>query len=765
MYTLVINLIGGNILRKIEKESVFISYRNNILYEVSEEFIELTGYTLKVIEGMSFKNLLRLLKINPVTSSKSNEDKEQIYKGYIFTNKDQPKHIEITCKKQNNEKKYIFKESESGFLNGVLATCIDNNINDTEAIAIYSYPELVHLKVNSNYLKKQKSFRLDTSELIGSVYKPYNPNISSDIEKEGHFYRQEKQLIDKEGNISYWTIKSNLIYEKGIAKYLKNTFIDETEKVLTRNKLKVHTREMEVILDNIPDSIVKLDKQGNYTYQNKAAKEGIDAYVSKNSFSNMEEFLGSFKYNDVNGRELSFDEIPSSKVLRGKEVDNYVIIETNDLATIYHKCIGIPIYDDHGDVESAVIIYRDIKDTLKFSEYTALANDMQHLEVNYATLSAKDLKINYINNNIFESTKKRRPNIKSKLQIIGHDFFDFYYVDPKDKDEFLSNIEDIVRGKSSKYVYKERILVGGKIDYVKTIFQPIFNENKEIENISCLGMYITDEELANQQMAESLKAQEEIFTNTSHELKTPINLIFSACQLLDFYLNTEDIKNRRDKVKHNNQIIKQNCYRTIKLINNILDVSKMEKGFYELSLENKDIVKVVDKIVMSVADYIKDKHISIIFDPKVEEKIIALDLYKFERIMLNLISNAIKFSENEGVIFIDLIGKEGFVEISVKDQGIGIEQENINLIFNKFKQENKSLNRNTEGTGIGLSLVKTIVELHGGSIDVESTVNVGSKFTVSLPCKILNEPLSSYDEYLDEDRIEMIRFELSDIYS
>ena len=341
---------------------------------------------------------------------------------------------------------------------------------------------------------------------------------------------------------------------------------------------------------------------------------------------------------------------------------------------------------------------------------------------------------------------------------------DFYYVDPKDKDEFLSNIEDIVRGKSSKYVYKERILVGGKIDYVKTIFQPIFNENKEIENISCLGMYITDEELANQQMAESLKAQEEIFTNTSHELKTPINLIFSACQLLDFYLNTEDIKNRRDKVKHNNQIIKQNCYRTIKLINNILDVSRIEQGFYELNLENRNVVNVVEDIVASVSNYIKDNKLKIIFDPEVEEKIIALDLYKFERIMLNLISNAIKFSKDKGTIFISLADRGNTVEISVKDQGIGIDKKNIKNIFNKFKQENKSLNRKAEGTGIGLSLVKSIVELHKGSIDLESTVGVGSKFIINIPSKIVDNPVMLQDELIFENRVEMIKFEFSDIY-
>lgn len=202
----------------------------------------------------------------------------------------------------------------------------------------------------------------------------------------------------------------------------------------------------------------------------------------------------------------------------------------------------------------------------------------------------------------------------------------------------------------------------------------------------------------------------------------------------------------------------------MKLINNILDVSKMEHGYSKLSLKNKNIVDILDNMVMSVSDYIKNKDLSIVFDPKVEEKIMGLDLYKFERIMLNLISNAIKFSNDKGVIFIDLIDNETFVEISIKDQGIGIDNESLESIFSKFKQEDKSLNRNAEGTGVGLYLVKSLIELHGGSIDVESTLNIGTKFTITLPAEIIKETVLVDDDYNEEDRVDMIKFEMSDIY-
>lgn len=143
---------------------------------------------------------------------------------------------------------------------------------------------------------------------------------------------------------------------------------------------------------------------------------------------------------------------------------------------------------------------------------------------------------------------------------------------------------------------------------------------------------------------------------------------------------------------------------------------------------------------------------------------IACDPDKMERIILNLISNAIKFSSKGGEIFVDLKDKDKFIEISVKDNGVGIQKNNLELIFDRFKQVDKSLSRNAEGTGIGLSLVKSIVELQGGSISVESEYGKGSKFIVKLPSgKVLKENKIYNNEVKSGD--QNIRVELSDVYS
>ena len=209
--------------------------------------------------------------------------------------------------------------------------------------------------------------------------------------------------------------------------------------------------------------------------------------------------------------------------------------------------------------------------------------------------------------------------------------------------------------------------------------------------------------------------------------------------------------------------IKLNSYRLSKLINNIVDLSKIEAGFFKLSLSNSNIVEIVEEIVMSVTTLTEFKGLNIIFDTDIEEKIIACDTEKIERIVLNLISNAIKFSNDGDEIIVDVKTSNEFVEISVKDNGIGIEDEYLDMIFDRFKQVDKSLSRNTEGTGVGLSLVKSIVELHGGSIYAESEFGKGSKFTVKLPSgKVLQENMIYSSKMVSGD--ESIRVEFSDIY-
>jgi len=269
--------------------------------------------------------------------------------------------------------------------------------------------------------------------------------------------------------------------------------------------------------------------------------------------------------------------------------------------------------------------------------------------------------------------------------------------------------------------------------------------------------------IANKELIIANKAQREFLANISHELKTPLNVICATAQLSRMYCTNGLLNKKKDSFIKYMDSITQNSYKLSKLINNIVDSSKIEAGFFELHLSNNNIIKVVEEIVMSVINFTTSKGLNIIFDTDIEEKVIACDPEKVERVILNLISNAIKFSNEGDEIFVDVKDKNELVEISVKDNGIGIEEKDLDMIFDRFKQVDKSLSRNIHGTGIGLSLVKSIVDLHGGSVCVESEYGKGSKFTVKLPSgMVLTKNMLSNSNVRSKN--ENTQVELSDIY-
>jgi methyl-accepting chemotaxis protein len=265
-------------------------------------------------------------------------------------------------------------------------------------------------------------------------------------------------------------------------------------------------------------------------------------------------------------------------------------------------------------------------------------------------------------------------------------------------------------------------------------------------------------------MEEALKLQDELFVNVSHELKTPLNVIYSAIQLIELYLQMGNSENYKGKINKSINSIKQNCYRFTKLINNILDISKIESGHFNMRESNEDIVYVVENIVLSVAEYVESKDLTIIFNTDVEGKIIACDPEKIERVVLNLISNAIKFTNAGGKILVNMHENKDTVDITVKDTGIGISDDHIKNIFKRYHQADKSLSRNAEGSGIGLSLVKSLVELHGGKISVKSEVGKGSTFKIELPNKLVEDFENDILDNKFVNKLEMINIEFSDIY-
>ena len=263
------------------------------------------------------------------------------------------------------------------------------------------------------------------------------------------------------------------------------------------------------------------------------------------------------------------------------------------------------------------------------------------------------------------------------------------------------------------------------------------------------------------------KLKNQFFSTISHELKTPLNIVLGSVQLLK--VHNEENKNsiHHDILGKHIRRVQQNCYRLLRLVNNLIDITKLEAGFLNMNFRKCNIVSIVEDIALSVADYMESKDVKLIFDTDIEEKIITCDPDKIERIMLNLLSNAVKFNDKKGMIGVNIYDRENSVIISVEDNGIGIPHDKQNVIFDRFGQVDSSLSRKAEGSGIGLSLVKVLVEAHGGNIAVKSEVGKGSQFIIELPVWISDDEEIENEEcdLARSTKIERINVEFSDIYS
>ena len=344
----------------------------------------------------------------------------------------------------------------------------------------------------------------------------------------------------------------------------------------------------------------------------------------------------------------------------------------------------------------------------------------------------------------------------------------FYIKNTKELNKIISNKKHKINNKEEiekslkdngmwrgmiKYEYEEK--------YIDCSIQVILN-NEDSYQIAVTYMDVSEEinkEIELAKLKVYNKERTDFMSNISHELRTPVNIFYSTLQLLDKFGNIKE-KDFKDLYNKYRNTLHVNCKRMLRLINNVVDMSKIESGILKGKFDYYNLIAIVEDVTMSVVNYAQLKSINIVFDTNSEESIVYCDPNMIERVMLNLLSNAIKFSPENSTIFINLLVSDDCAEISVKDEGIGISKEYREVIFERFMQADKSLTRKNEGSGIGLSIVKSIVDLHGGYINVDSEVGEGSTFKILIPnIDIETDDYQIYDiqEYTTE-------VELSDIY-
>jgi len=310
--------------------------------------------------------------------------------------------------------------------------------------------------------------------------------------------------------------------------------------------------------------------------------------------------------------------------------------------------------------------------------------------------------------------------------------------------------DEIKQGKNFKHYETSRLKKDGTTINISVTVSPVLDQSGKLVAISCIGGDITEKKIAEKlhqekQMADvANRTKSDFLANMSHELRTPLNSIIGFSDMLHEQAYGE-LNEKQLRVVGN---ISKSGKHLLNLINNILDISKVEAGKMELNYTNFELANklyTIRNLLSPIADH---KNIEIEIDMCSKLTTICADEDKFVQIMYNLVDNAIKFSYENSLVKIGAGKKGDMLEITVKDMGIGIKAEDQNKIFKPFSQIDSFLSRKSQGTGLGLSLVKHIVNLHGGYVWFRSNQSEGSIFAFSIP--INNNKNNS--EYVELDQ-------------
>lgn len=476
------------------------------------------------------------------------------------------------------------------------------------------------------------------------------------------------------------------------------------------------------ILDDVSDVIYFTGLDRKIIWANKALYNLVD----KDSLS----LIGKYCFKAIQGNEHKCSKCPLDKILEtGEPQEGEMSFNENN----FFHVKGIPIKDKNNKVVGLVIISKDISVQKKADEAIEREQLLMDILMDNITdrIYFKDLNSRFIRVN---KEMAKRHGIEVASDIIGLTDFDLF--SEEHAQAAFNDEQSIIKTGVPLLDFEEKeTWNNGIVTWASTIKMPLRDAEGNIFGTFGISRDITERKRSEQQISEYIDELKELnatkdkfFSIIAHDLKSPFNNILGFSELLVEEVHEDD----KVAIEKYASMIYTAASQTFRFLENLLDWANSHRGYMVFSPEFLSISDLVSEIIESQLEFAVKKNITLRNDIIDDVKILA-DRNMLIIILRNLVSNAIKFTPREGEIIVTTIKKDAFLEVSVKDSGVGVSEKVKNDLFNIGVNQSSKGTENEKGTGLGLILCKEFVQKHGGQIWVESEPGKGSTFKFTLP--------------------------------
>ena len=726
--------------RKIFEESPFgiVLVDSNLNFiKVNSEYCRLTGYSEKELISKSFKDITypEHLEQDVLNIQKLIKGEIQVY---------------------NTEKRYIKKDGSIVW--GELSVSVVKNYEGKFLYLLAMIEDISARKFAEEAVKESKEhFRNIVRNAEAAYFRINNDGIFEDVNKSWlkiHKYSSQDEIIGKhfsitqvdvnmatgiidelikgkpietgeisrkckDGSIGYHTFSISPVLNNGQISGVEGFLIDITEQKTALQELKESQERYKILIEPMNEGVILADNDDVIQFVNRRECE-IFGYEP-------EELIGQ-----VNNKLLIYEEdrhilIEKNKARLESFSDSYDIRGIKKTGEIIWLNInGAPVKDRDGNVIGSVGLVSDITER-KISEEN-LIKLSRAVEQSPASIVITDLKgdIEYVNPKfvditgyIPEEVVGRNPKILKSGEKPSEEYKELWNTISSGKDWF------------GEFRNKRK---NGELFWESASISPIRNTEGVITHFIAIKEDITEKKekeleliKAKEKAVESERLKSSFLANMSHELRTPMVGILGFAELMKNISENSELQDFADNISKSGK-------RLLETLNLILDLSRIEAGRVEVKTGEVNIVKLASEVYTNYLNEADKKRIKLSFKNSEDIIIAKIDERMIFESINNLVNNAFKFTKS-GEIKIEISSdkKNGYAKIRISDTGIGIEKENLKVIFEEFRQASEGYSRSFEGTGLGLTITKNFVEKNGGNILVESEPGVGTSFTIELP--------------------------------